>query len=116
MLKTPESDSYHLLVKPAGAACNLSCEYCFFLSKERLHSRRESPLMAPATLERYIRQLLDSSASPEVQIAWQGGEPTLRGLDFFRRSVEIAERYRKPHQRIIHTLQTNGTLIDDEWA
>ena len=51
-----------------------------------------------------------------MQIAWQGGEPMLRGLDFFRRSVELATRYRKPHQRILHTIQTNGTLIDDEWA
>lgn len=107
---------YHLLAKPAGAACNLGCKYCFFLSKENLYPPRESPLMDEATLDTYVRQLMESSPGPQVDVAWQGGEPTLRGLDFYRRSVELANRYRKPHQRILHTIQTNGTLIDDEWA
>jgi uncharacterized protein len=107
--------NFHLLAKPAGAACNLSCKYCFFLSKENLYPR-ESFLMDDATLEAYIRHLMDSSPGPEVHVAWQGGEPTLRGIEFFRRSVILAELYRKPHQRVVHTLQTNGTLIDDEWA
>jgi uncharacterized protein len=106
---------YHLLTKPAGAACNLGCQYCFFLSKEQLYPD-ESYLMTEEMQERYIRQLLESSAGEQVEIAWQGGEPTLRGIDFFRRAVALANRYRKPHQRILHTIQTNGTLIDDEWA
>jgi uncharacterized protein len=59
---------------------------------------------------------MESSPGPEVQLAWQGGEPTLRGLDFYRRSVELAEQHRKPHQRVVHTMQTNGTLLDDDWA
>lgn len=107
---------FHLLAKPAGAACNLSCKYCFFLSKEHLYGQHESPLMTPAMLETYLRQLFETSAGPDVQVAWQGGEPMLRGLAFFQRSVELAERLRKPHQRVLHTLQTNGTLIDEEWA
>ncbi len=106
---------YHLLVKPAGAACNLGCRYCFFLSKEHLYPR-ESPRMDEATLETYLRQLMESSPGPQVDVSWQGGEPTLRGLDFFKRSVELAERYRRPDQRVLHTIQTNGTLLDDEWA
>lgn len=106
---------YHLLAKPAGAACNLGCQYCFFLSKENLY-QGESHLMDEATLEAYIRQLMESSPGPQVDVAWQGGEPMLRGLDFYKRSVELAEKYRKPHQRILHTLQTNGTLVTDEWA
>lgn len=108
--------NYHLLAKPAGAACNLGCKYCFFLSKENLYGERESPLMDEAVLDAYLRQLMESSPGPQVDVAWQGGEPMLRGLDFYRRSVELAEKYRKPHQRILHTMQTNGTLIDDEWA
>ncbi len=108
--------AYHLLAKPAGAACNLGCHYCFFLSKENLYPARESPLMSDALLETYIRQLMQSSPGPQVEVAWQGGEPMLRGLDFFRRSVELANKFRQPHQRVLHTLQTNGTLIDDEWA
>lgn len=106
---------YHLLAKPAGAACNLGCDYCFFLSKEQLYPN-ESYLMTPALQESYLRQLMESSPDGEVQVAWQGGEPTLRGLDFFRRSVDLAERYRRPGQTVLHTLQTNGTLIDDDWA
>jgi uncharacterized protein len=106
---------FHLLAKPAGAACNLGCQYCFFLSKENLYPG-DRYMMSDATLEAYIRQLMDASDGPEVEIAWQGGEPTLRGLEFYRRSVELAERFRKPHQRVHHTIQTNGTLIDDEWA
>ncbi|MBS7705116.1 anaerobic sulfatase maturase [Chelatococcus asaccharovorans] len=108
--------AYHLLTKPAGAACNLSCAYCFFLSKEQLYPARESPLMRDDVLEAYIRQLLASSFGPEVEVAWQGGEPMLRGIDFFRRSVALANKYRPPGTRVLHTIQTNGTLIDDEWA
>jgi uncharacterized protein len=106
---------FHLLAKPAGAACNLGCQYCFFLSKENLYPR-ESPLMDEAMLDTYIRQLMESSPGPQVDIAWQGGEPMLRGLDFYRRSVQLANKYRKPHQHVLHTMQTNGTLMDDEWA
>ena len=73
--------------------------------------------MADELLEAYLRQLIEAHARvPEVQIAWQGGEPTLMGLDFFRRSVELAERYLRPGQRAAYTIQTNGTLLDEEWA
>ena len=106
---------FHLLSKPTGAVCNLDCKYCFFLSKEMLYPGSRFR-MADEMLETYIRQLLESQPGPEVQVAWQGGEPTLMGLDFFRRSVEIAERHRRPAQRVVYTLQTNGTKIDDEWA
>src|SRR5690606_31559259 len=68
-------------------------------------------------LETYIRQLIEAhQRAPEVQIAWQGGEPTLMGLDFFKRAVELADRYRRPGQRLVHTIQTNGTRLDDEWG
>lgn len=75
-----------------------------------------NPLMDESTLEIYIQQLMDSSSGPQVDVAWQGGEPMLRGLDFYRRSVQLANQYRKPHQSILHTIQTNGTLINDKWA
>ncbi len=108
--------AYHLLAKPAGAACNLGCQYCFFLSKENLYPARESPLMPDDVLETYIRQLMESSFGPQVEVSWQGGEPMLRGIDFFRRSVALANKYWRPGLRVLHTIQTNGTLIDDEWA
>ncbi len=106
---------FHLLSKPTGAVCNLDCKYCFFLSKEMLYPGSRFR-MADEMLETYIRQLLESQPGPEVAVAWQGGEPTLMGLDFFRRSVELVEQYRRPAQRVAYTLQTNGTKIDDEWA
>ena len=112
----PSSPSFHLLAKPAGAACNLGCKYCFFLSKEHLYGERESPLMDEDILDTYLRQLMEASLGPEVHVAWQGGEPMLRGLDFYRRSVALAEKYRQPHQTIVHTMQTNATLVDDKWA
>jgi uncharacterized protein len=108
--------AFHLLAKPTGAVCNLDCSYCFFLSKEMLYPGSRFR-MADDLLETYLRQLIEAhSTVPEVTIAWQGGEPTLMGLDFFRRSVELVERYLKPGQRALHTIQTNGTLLDPEWA
>ncbi len=106
---------YHVLAKPAGAACNLGCTYCFFLSKENLYPK-DSFFMNEETLESYLRQLMQSSPGPQVEVSWQGGEPMLRGLEFYRRAVELVERYRKPHQRVQHTMQTNATLVDDAWA
>ncbi|MEA3441811.1 MAG: anaerobic sulfatase maturase [Chloroflexota bacterium] len=107
--------AYHVLAKPTGAVCNLDCEYCFFLSKEMLYPGSRFR-MADELLETYIKQLLESHQTPEVTIAWQGGEPTLMGLDFFERSVEYAEKYRLPHQKINYSMQTNGTKLDDEWC
>lgn len=107
--------AFHMLAKPAGATCNLDCQYCFFLSKELLYPGSRFR-MAEALLETYIRQLLESHQVPEVTIAWQGGEPTLMGLDFFGRSVEYVETHRRPGQQVQYTIQTNGTLIDDRWA
>jgi uncharacterized protein len=106
---------FHVLAKPTGAICNLDCKYCFFLSKEMLYPGSRFR-MADDLLETYIKQLLECHRTPEVTIAWQGGEPTLMGLDFFKRSIEYVEKYKQPGQRVEHTIQTNGTRIDDEWA
>ncbi|WP_407342631.1 anaerobic sulfatase maturase [Pengzhenrongella phosphoraccumulans] len=107
--------SFHLLAKPAGAICNLDCSYCFFLSKEELYPG-STFRMTDELLREYLRQLLESHRSPEVTVAWQGGEPTLMGLDFFRRAMDLVTELAQPGQRVEHTIQTNGTLITDEWA
>lgn len=107
--------AFHVLAKPTGAICNLDCKYCFFLSKDILYPDSKFR-MTDAVMEQYIRQLLEAHQTPEVTIAWQGGEPTLMGLDFFREVLAIAEKYKKPGQRLLHTMQTNGTKLDDEWA
>jgi uncharacterized protein len=107
---------FHLLAKPTGAVCNLDCTYCFFLSKEMLYPGSRFR-MADDLLETYLRQLIEAhQGAPEVVVAWQGGEPTMMGLGFFRRSVELAERMKRPGQRIAYTIQTNATLLDDDWA
>jgi uncharacterized protein len=107
--------AFHLLCKPTGAVCNLDCKYCFFLSKEMLYPGSRFR-MADELLEIYIKQLIESHQTPEVTIGWQGGEPTLMGLDFFKRSVELVEKYKRKNQVINHTIQTNGTKLDDEWC
>lgn len=107
--------AYHVLVKPTGAICNLDCKYCFFLSKEMLYPGSRFR-MADDLLETYIKQLLESHRVPEAIVAWQGGEPTLMGLDFFERSVEYVQRHRRPGQAVSYTVQTNGTRLDDEWC
>lgn len=111
----PGPPAFHLLAKPTGATCNLDCAYCFFLSKEMLYPGSRFR-MADELLEAYIRGLIEAHRTPHVTIAWQGGEPTLMGIDFFRRSVELVERHRRPGMTVEYTIQTNGTLIDDELA
>ncbi len=107
--------AFHLLVKPTGAACNLDCKYCFFLSKEILYPGSQFR-MTDDLLKAYIRQQLEAQQIDEVSINWQGGEPTLMGLDFFQRSVEYTERYKRPGQKVQYTIQTNGTKVNEEWA
>jgi uncharacterized protein len=116
LIGTDAPRALHVMAKPTGAVCNLDCEYCFFLSKEMLYPGSDFR-MAADLQETYIRQLLEAHArAPEVVVAWQGGEPTMMGLDFFRRSVEIERTYARPGQQILNTIQTNGTLLTDEWG
>ena len=107
--------SLHVLTKPTGAICNLDCTYCFFLSKEALYPGSKFR-MEEELLEQYIRQVIESQQQDYVTIAWQGGEPTLMGLDFFKRSVELVDKHKRPGMTVEHTMQTNGTLLDADWA
>jgi uncharacterized protein len=104
------------MVKPIGPSCNLDCDYCYYLSKARLLDIRPGRRMSDEVLESFVRQYIDAHNNREVVFSWQGGEPTLLGLDFFRRVVELQQRCAKPHMRIENDLQTNGTLLDDEWC
>ncbi|MCD1295885.1 anaerobic sulfatase maturase [Methanocella sp. CWC-04] len=105
----------HVLAKPTGAICNLNCSYCFFLDKESLYPDSDFR-MSDKVLETYIRQLIESHKTKEVTVAWQGGEPTLMGIDFFKRAIEFQEKFKKPGMIFHNTLQTNGTLLNDEWC
>src|SRR3954462_4429354 len=100
----PPPRAFHLLAKPTGAVCNLDCSYCFFLSKEMLYPGSRFR-MAEELLETYIRQLIEAHASGRGgPVAGQAGEPTLMGLDFFRRSVELADGHLRPGQRAAYTI------------
>ena len=115
MTKCDIPKAFHVMAKPRGSACNLHCAYCFFLEKERLYPG--SDFRMPAEVhEAYIRQLLEFHRTSQVTVAWQGGEPTLMGLDFFRRSVEFQKKHQKPGAHIENTFQTNGILLNDEWC
>jgi uncharacterized protein len=107
---------FHAMVKPAGSACNLDCTYCYYLDKEEVIGRPASHRMSDETLEQHVRQYIEAQTGDEVVFSWQGGEPTLLGLDFFRRVVALQARFKKPFQQIENDLQTNGTLLDEEWG
>jgi uncharacterized protein len=107
---------FHVMAKPAGSACNLDCAYCFYLSKRTLPGGPGSGHMPDEVLERFVKDYIDSVTSDEVVFSWQGGEPTLLGLEFFEKVVALQAKHAKPGQRIENDLQTNGTLLDDDWA
>ncbi|NLN19739.1 MAG: anaerobic sulfatase maturase [Firmicutes bacterium] len=107
---------FHMLVKPNGPICNLGCAYCYYLEKTELYPQTRSFRMSDETLEEFIRQYIEASPHPIIDFAWQGGEPTLLGIDFFRRVVELQKRYAPPTKEIRNAIQTNGTLLDDDWC
>jgi uncharacterized protein len=107
--------AFHIMLKPRGAICNLDCKYCYFLAKELLYPGSRFR-MAEALLEEYTRQYIEVQQVPEVTFAWQGGEPTLMGLDFFKLAVELQQKYCRPGMKIYNALQTNGTTLDNEWS
>jgi uncharacterized protein len=115
MNSTNSPPAFHVLAKPTGAICNLNCSYCFFLAKEHLYPDSRFR-MTDEVLESYLDQYLSAQRIPDATIAWQGGEPTLIGLDFYRRSIACEQKYAPSGMTIERTLQTNGTLLDEEWC
>ena len=111
----PPLRAFHVMTKPIGPLCNLDCRYCFYLEKQKLFPANEHFRMSDHTLETYIRQYIEQQDIPEIQFAWQGGEPTLLGLDFFRKVLALQAKY-ACGKTIANALQTNGTLLDDHWA
>lgn len=108
----------HIVVKPIGPMCNLRCRYCFYLEKESLYGATEAWRMTDETLETYIRQYIEAqpATTQDINFTFQGGEPTLMGLDFFRRAVELEKKYLPPGKMASNSLQTNGILLDDQWC
>jgi len=106
---------FHVMAKPAGPSCNLRCEYCFYLEKHALYADAPDLRMSDEVLKAYIRKVIAGQDITEIVFAWQGGEPTLLGVDFFRRAIRFQRQY-AGGKKITNTFQTNGTLLDDEWC
>src|SRR5512147_793944 len=111
-----EERRYHVIVKPIGSLCNLSCAYCYYLHKAELLGGNSHPRISDEVLETHIRQYIEGQDGDEVVFTWQGGEPTLLGIPFFEKVIALEQKYKRPGQRIENDLQTNGTLLDDDWC
>lgn len=107
--------AFQVMVKPRGSICNLDCQYCYYLKKEKLYPDG-SFRMSEAVLEEFTRQYIEAQRAPEITFAWQGGEPALMGIAFFQSALRYQAKYRKPGMNIQNTFQTNGTLLDDDWG
>ena len=107
--------AFHVMAKPSGPICNLDCRYCFYLEKENLYGKKQDWAMPDPVLESYISQFIASQDSPVISFAWQGGEPTLLGVDFFRKVVALQNKYANG-KKIENAFQTNGVLLDDRWG
>ena len=107
---------FHAMAKPVSSTCNLDCTYCYYLSKETLPGGPATGRMSDETLELFIQQYIEGVTGPEVVFSWQGGEPTLLGLEFFQKVVALEKKHAKPGQKIQNDLQTNGTLLNEEWC
>ena len=106
----------HVMAKPSGAICNIDCKYCFYLEKEKLYPEADKNWrMNDETLELYTRQYIEAQDVPEVNFAWQGGEPTLMGIDFFKKAVTLQQEF-ADGKRVTNAFQTNGVLLDEEWG
>lgn len=107
--------AFHIMLKPRGPICNLDCTYCYYLRKENMYPGSDFR-MTEEMLERFVKQYIEAQRVSEVTFAWQGGEPTLMGLDFFEKAVALQQQYCKPGMTINNSLQTNGTQLDDDWC
>jgi uncharacterized protein len=110
------SRGFQVFAKPAGPLCNLACRYCYYLKKDVLFGKEAALRMSVQVLETYIIQHIEAWPSPEIRFSWHGGEPTMLGLEYFRKIVNIQRKHQPAGKRIINGLQTNGTLLDEDWC
>lgn len=110
------SREFQVFIKPVGARCNLSCQYCYYLEKADLYQTDELILMPDSLLEKFVIRLIEATGNKNIFFSWHGGEPTLAGLDFFIRAVGFQKKYKPAGQNIINGIQTNATLLNDDWC
>lgn len=111
----PFATPVYVMPKPVGSTCNLACRYCYYLEKKKYYPDARRQLMSEATLEEFVKQYIAAQTTPEVIFTWHGGEATVRKLDFYRKAVELQKQY-GAGRNIINCLQTNATLLTDEWC
>lgn len=109
------SDSFHIMPKPTGSVCNLDCTYCYYLEKEKLYPDTQDYEMNNEVLESFIKQYIKAQNVSKITFTWQGGEPTLLGVDYFKKAVEFQNKY-SDGKEVLNSFQTNGVLLDDEWC
>ena len=115
-MKRIEAREFQIFIKPVGAVCNLHCSYCYYLCKKDLYPEKGSPRMSHELLEKYIIQHIEATTDDVIMFSWHGGEPTLAGLDFFRKAVAFQKKHTPGGARILNGIQTNGTLLDQKWC
>ncbi|MGD0803351.1 MAG: anaerobic sulfatase maturase [Candidatus Bathyarchaeia archaeon] len=112
----PVSHEFQIFVKPTGSICNLNCQYCYYIDKEHLYPTGETFRMPIDVLENYIAQHIEAYPGEVINFSWHGGEPTILGLNYFRKIVELQRKHNPQKRRIKNGIQTNGTLLDEEWC
>ena len=114
-LRLKRPDAFHVMVKPSGSSCNLNCTYCYYLEKSKLYGNDLRTRMSDELLESFTKQFIEANQVPVVTFTWQGGEPTLMGLDFYKKAVELQKVY-AGDKKIENSFQTNGTRLDADWC
>ena len=116
LLEPVSAGGFQVFAKPGGPTCNLDCSYCYYLEKDRLYPDTGSFRMTDDLLEEYIVQHIEASAGNVIRFSWHGGEPTVLGVDYFRKIVALQRKHRRRGRQIVNALVTNGTLLDEEWC
>lgn len=114
-IATPFAKPLYVMLKPAGAHCNLACKYCYYLEKNNLYQNSHRHLMTDEMLEQFTREYIEAQTMPQVLFTWHGGEPLMRSIDFYKKALELQKKYAHGKQ-IDNVIQTNGTLLTDEWC
>ena len=114
-IANPFAKPLYVMLKPAGAHCNLACKYCYYLEKNKLYPTAQRHLMSDEMLEQFTREYIEAQTMNQVLFTWHGGEPLLRSLDFYRKALSLQQKY-AGSRRIDNVIQTNGTLLTDEWC
>lgn len=114
-IATPFAKPLYVMLKPAGAHCNLACKYCYYLEKNNLYQNTPRHLMSDEMLEQFTREYIEAQTMPQVLFTWHGGEPLMRSIDFYKKALALQKKYAHGKQ-IDNVIQTNGTLLTDEWC